>query len=130
MKLKNTESDIIILNFDLLNPNDEMLIELLCTGKVAIPTISARIEGMREIGILDVEMVRVRQEFLEWARYKGVSLLGLVVFLSIIIIFVNEKSPLWLGIAWLLFTGLGLIIVLAYWLQYLNASRRSRRSRR
>jgi hypothetical protein len=40
---------------DLLNADDEMDIEFLCTGKGQIPIVSARIEGLSKIDVIDLD---------------------------------------------------------------------------
>ena len=62
-----------ILTFDLLNPGDEITAEFLCTGKVALPKVTARIEGISEIGVLDPEELRLREQV---ARNTGPALFG------------------------------------------------------
>jgi len=56
------------LNFDLLNPDDEVTAEFLCTGKVAIPKVAARIEGISEIGVLDPTEIEKQKEIAKQRR--------------------------------------------------------------
>lgn len=126
LSIKNKKAPILLLNFDLLNPNDELLIEFLCSGNITFPVVSARIEGMDGIGVLDVETVRIRSEFLNWATGKGVNLLFILVFLTVIFFVVDEKARPMMGGLWLLFAILGLVIVSAYFIQYQKAKNKNR----
>jgi hypothetical protein len=49
------------LILDLLNPGDELAVEFVCTGNSQFPTVSARIEGVSEIDVLDPEEARMRE---------------------------------------------------------------------
>jgi hypothetical protein len=122
---KDKKPATLLLDFDLLNPSDELTIELLCTGKVSFPNISARIEGMTEISTLDIEFVQVRNDFFKWIRAKGVFLISIIAILTTAFIFSDEKIRQAVGILWLIFLGEGIYIIEHYFKRYLNARRQS-----
>lgn len=41
------------MSFGLLNPDDEVVVEFLCTGEPLLPSLTARIEGIKELAIID-----------------------------------------------------------------------------
>jgi hypothetical protein len=51
----------VSLDFDLLNPGDELVAEFTCTGQSKTPRVTARIEG-GEIDLLDPEEKRLRRQ--------------------------------------------------------------------
>jgi len=53
------------LKFDLLNPEDELTMEFTCSGNGRVPKVSGRIEGMKEVVLLDPEEKRLRKEVID-----------------------------------------------------------------
>lgn len=75
----NSPKNEISFLFDLLNPNDEISAEFLCTGDVNLPTVVARIEGVRNIDALDPEEKRLKDVAIE-----GIGIAGIAVFFSLL----------------------------------------------
>lgn len=50
------------LEFDLLNPGEELTAEFLCTGESSVPKLTARIEGITQIDVADSQEMRWRKE--------------------------------------------------------------------
>jgi len=71
-----SRSNAVSLDFDLLNPKEELTVEFTCTGHSEIPKVTARIEGVREIGLLDPEESQLRRGILD-------NLMALVVFAGV-----------------------------------------------
>lgn len=67
------------LDFDLLNPGEELTAEFMCTGRSTLPKVTARIEGISEIEKLEPEERRLKREAMS-AVPKGIFLL---IFLTI-----------------------------------------------
>lgn len=59
------------MSFDLLNPGDEVMVEFLCTGNPVLPALTARIEGVKELEIVDPTEMKYKQ---------GVVRAGYVIF--------------------------------------------------
>jgi hypothetical protein len=53
------------LNFDLLNSGEELTAEFMCTGESTLPKVTARIEGISEIKLLDPEEMYLRRKVTE-----------------------------------------------------------------
>jgi hypothetical protein len=80
---KNDSSNIACLNFDLLNPTDEVTIEFVCTGTSKDPIVTARIEGIKEITLLDAIGRQLRESVMSNIYLLAVHLFGIVVFLGL-----------------------------------------------
>ncbi len=69
----------IYLGFVLLNPGDEFTAEFVCTGRSQIPHVTARIEGVREIELLDAGQMY-------WREPRQIAKVTLFLFLTAIIV--------------------------------------------
>jgi len=78
---------VVELDFDLLNPGEELTAEFTCTGEIAIPKVTARIEGITEIELLDPEEMRLSKEVKE-----GFTLLAALLGTSLAAVLVNYFS--------------------------------------
>lgn len=50
------------MSFDLLNPDDEVMVEFLCAGTPLLPSLTARIEGIKKLAITDPTEERYKQK--------------------------------------------------------------------
>lgn len=64
------------LEFELLNPGDELTVEFLCTGQTTLPQLTARIEGVTRIDQLDPELLKLRQGFRRSVALGGTIVAG------------------------------------------------------
>lgn len=94
------------LDFGLLNPEDELTAEFLCTGKSQVPDVTARIEGVQEIEVVDSEAIREE-------RLRRVSLVqGMAnIFVVFAIFLIVPRSEL-LSLPWPLFIAILLLVSL------------------
>jgi hypothetical protein len=69
------------LEFDLLNPGDGLVVEFICTGTSSLPTLTARIEGVTEIGLLDSQEVHLLNDI------KSATIFMLGFFSIVMVIF-------------------------------------------
>lgn len=73
----------VSLDFDLLNPGDELTAEFTCTGQSKMPKVTARIEG-GEIELLEPEEKRLKREvymkLFSLVLFPGAIALLLVIF--------------------------------------------------
>lgn len=67
------------LQFELLNPGEELTIEFLCTGESRAPGLTARIEGVTQIDIVDSQEMEYWNE-IRWAAIVGSIVLVVFVF--------------------------------------------------
>jgi hypothetical protein len=72
----DTKRNAVELGLELLNPGEELTAQFVCTGEGRTPTVTARIEGITEIELLDPEEIRLRRDvfapFLMIATFVGV----------------------------------------------------------
>ena len=71
------------MSFDLLNPDDEVMVEFLCTGNPLLPTLTARIEGIKKLAIIDPTETKYRQEATSGGCVIGIFIVGAVVMASL-----------------------------------------------
>jgi hypothetical protein len=69
----------VSLDFELLNPNDKLVVEFICSGKSRDPKVTARIEGVTEAVQFDSPKARFR----EWAMVI-MMVIALLVFLAFV----------------------------------------------
>jgi hypothetical protein len=55
----DTKRNAVELGLELLNPGEELTAQFVCTGEGRTPTVTARIEGITEIELLDPEETRL-----------------------------------------------------------------------
>jgi hypothetical protein len=82
----DTKPNAVELTFDLLNQEDELTAEFICTGKGTIPKVTARIRDVRKIEVIDRERMRLRKEWM--AELWKVTLL--IVGISICILLLSR----------------------------------------
>lgn len=118
----------ISLDFDLLNQGDELTVEFTCTGKSTSPQVTARIEGIKRIELLDLEEVRLRQKVTENMVMLTLVLATAVVGMVVVGILVVERASAVIPEVQKLGTGaleltlpLWVIVVLIGWLLTLFA---------
>jgi hypothetical protein len=58
----DSKRNAVELGLELLNPGEELTAQFVCTGEGGTPTVTARIEGITRIELLDPEDIRLRQE--------------------------------------------------------------------
>lgn len=76
---------MVILDFDVFNPGDELTLNFLCTGDPILPELSARIEGISDIRPLDSIELELRKQAVQWllvVAASGLFIAGLVWLLS------------------------------------------------
>lgn len=112
--------NVASLDFDLLNPNDELTVEFVCTGLIKMPHVSGRIEGIRTIELMDGEARKLREAAVVSAYALSLTLIPLLIGIWMIFItydaliwglFYTDKSPI-RGFA---ITVLLAIVVSVYW---------------
>lgn len=105
------EPNVISLEFNLLNPKDEFVTEFLCTGKNAVPEITARIEGVEQIKLLTPGQKQTKA-----LRNAAIAFIMLIILLAIPIVFGREILRILPFPAWIfLMTSLGLIALYYFW---------------
>jgi hypothetical protein len=72
----DSKPNTVSLDFELLNPGDELLVEFVWDGQPIEPKVSARIEGMRKIESLDPKLMFKRMELIT-RLYVAAVVLGL-----------------------------------------------------
>ena len=78
----NNENNLIRCPFDLLNPSDEFTLQFVCLGESEeLPNITARIEGIKQIG---VETLSVSEEKFERMKRLGIVYIAGGFFMFII----------------------------------------------
>lgn len=78
--------------FDLLNPGDELIVEFVCTGDSKTPTVSARIEGVSQIDVIDPDEVSARQELRRIASDVRAGIVAIAVSGAIFAWFISGTS--------------------------------------
>jgi hypothetical protein len=73
----------VSLDFDLLNQGDEFVAEVTCTGNSTLPKVTARIQGITEIGLFDALETYFRSELTKMVRILVVPCLLVFVLLLI-----------------------------------------------
>ncbi len=58
---ESVNPNVAYLEFDLLNPGWETSAEFLCSGKSSLPSITAKIEGILNIGQVDYEEQKIKR---------------------------------------------------------------------
>jgi hypothetical protein len=96
----NSKPSTVSLDFELLNPGDELLVEFVWDGQPIEPKVSARIEGMRKIDSLDPKLMFKRMELIT-RLYVAAVLLGLG-WLTVTVIFNPSGFILGLVVGFLL----------------------------
>jgi hypothetical protein len=87
------QRNIISLQFNLFNPGEELTLEFLCTGRGQLPMITARIEGVRRIRLLDSVERHLRERAL-----LGMVVVALPLFIGamgFLIYLVRDHIPSW-----------------------------------
>lgn len=108
-------------NFELLNPNDELMVEFLCTGQSSIPEVTARIEGIARLEVIDPGEVRLRKELAKLWSAPGILMLILLIGFNWIIlqmvIQIWQEVPGWLAFV---FGPFILIAMIMLWINVLR----------
>lgn len=60
-RIHETQANIVQLRFDLMNPGDYFSFEMTCTGSSRVPDVTAGIEGVSSIDVLDIELMREKR---------------------------------------------------------------------
>ena len=71
------------LDFDLLNPGDELTAEFVCTGKSSLPKLTTRIEGVSDVDLLDSQVMRWKNEIKTAVVFGGGVMLLMLVLIAI-----------------------------------------------
>ena len=111
------------MEFDLLNPGDDLGVIFLCSGTKKPPKVEARIEGVRQIGTVSGEKLRGRRRFLT-RLYVAVSWPLLSVSRAILYWLCVPPKPGEMALFWgamIALTG-----VSCFWLFFADAADRRR----
>jgi len=107
--------NIASLNFELLNPGEGLTIEFTCTGKSGVPQVTARIEGIKEIAVLESEEAKLRDE-IGIGIYATVGVLAVSLFAYLVFkpsrMILAVLVGIVLGVLW------GLVKTMWAWLRY------------
>lgn len=88
---QDSKPNAVNLDFELLNQQDELLVEFVWVGQPIEPRISARIEGVRQIELLDPEELSAYRR-ITWFSYLLLFLLMLGLGWLIITILFNPSD--------------------------------------
>ncbi len=123
----------IAFTFDLFNPGEEFAVEFLCTGETTLPKLSARIEGISEIGIRDPEGMSLRKDAIGSLAPIAALLLFLLSFVWYVILppLKDAGTPTLMEVAVTMAVGASVVFVLqiltgfiAKWVRYRRRERR------
>lgn len=103
------QPNAISLQFNLFNPGEELTLEFLCTGRGQLPILSARIEGVTRIRLLDP-----MERQLQGRALLGVAVVAVPIIIgamSFLIYLVRDHIPSWVKNTKVLTLILGLFVI-------------------